>query len=241
MTDVVRACRRTWKQLGVPHDAIDEMAAELEADLAEAADAGLAADVYIGGAPRDVAVAWARERGLVRPRLRLVLTGAAAVVGAVPGATFGLFAAYGLSSPAIGQMFGDEVQVAPGSYEMFYEPPGWLILALYALGAAFAYAGGLAAVSAALAWRHDPAAGRTVRTLAGWLPLVVLGAIAATIAFSWSLGHSTEAYIVVADVAVAACSLAAGVAIARAFVVREARGRGTHGEGALRPEAGTLS
>jgi hypothetical protein len=229
MNEVLRVCLRTWKELGVPRVAREEMAAELEADLAEAAEAGVAADVYIGGAPRDVAVAWARERGLVRPRLRLVLTGAAAVVGAVPGAAFGLFAAYGLSSPAIGQMFGDEVRVGPASYEMYYEPPGWLILALYALGAAFAYAGALAAVRAVLTWRHDPAAGSTVRALTAWLPLVVLGTIAATITFSWLLGHSTSARVVVADVVVAAAALAFGAALVRALSVRAARARVGHG------------
>jgi hypothetical protein len=240
MTDVVRACRRTWKQLGVPHDAIEEMAADLEADLSDAAAEDVTPEEYLAGDPRELAAAWARERGLVTPRLRAGLTSVAAVVGAVPGAAFGLFAAYGLSSPALGEMFGRPVRVGVEAYEMYLEPPAWLLLGLYAVGAGFAYAGALAAVGAALAWRHDPAAGRTVRTLAAWLPLVVFGAIAATIAFSWLLGHSTEGHIVVADVAVAACSLAAGVAIARAVVVREARGRGTHGEGALRPEAGTL-
>jgi hypothetical protein len=202
------------------------MAAELEADLADAAAAGVDAEVYLGDDPRSVAVAWARERGLVRPRLRIALTGAAAVVGAVPGAALGLFAAYGLSGPAVGEMFGAPVRVGPQAYEMYLDPPTWLILVLYALGAAFAYAGGLTAVRAVLAWRDDPAAARTVRALSVSLPLVVLAAIAATITFSWTLGHSTRAPVVMADVAVAASVLALGTGLVRALVVREARGGG---------------
>lgn len=223
MDDVLEICRRTWNALGVPRAARDEMEAELAADLADAAAAGLEPEDYLGADPRALAAAWARERRLVRPRLRVVLTGAAAVVGAVPGAAFGLFAAYGLSSAAVGEMFGTPVRVGPASYQMHYDPPVPLLLALYALGALFAYAGALAAVRAVLAWRNDPALAVTVRALAAWLPLVVLAAIAATITFSWALGHSTSARVVFADVAVAASVLAAGAALVRLIAVRASR------------------
>jgi hypothetical protein len=66
MTAFVEECRREWKRLAVPDLLADEMAAELEADLAEAqADGVSAAEVLGESDPRRFAAAWASERGLV--------------------------------------------------------------------------------------------------------------------------------------------------------------------------------
>jgi hypothetical protein len=66
MSSYVEECRREWRRLGVPDLLADEMAAELEADLAEAQADGVAAAEMLGESdPRRFAAAWASERGLV--------------------------------------------------------------------------------------------------------------------------------------------------------------------------------
>src|SRR5215471_21489433 len=66
MTAYVEECRREWKRLGVPDLLAEEMATELEADLAEAEADGVAAAEMLGESyPRRFAATWARERGLV--------------------------------------------------------------------------------------------------------------------------------------------------------------------------------
>jgi hypothetical protein len=66
MTTFVEECRREWKRLGVPDLMADEMAADLEADLAEAQADGVSAAEIVGDSdPRHFARTWASERGLV--------------------------------------------------------------------------------------------------------------------------------------------------------------------------------
>jgi hypothetical protein len=66
MNAYVEECRREWKRLGVPAGLAEEMAAELEADLAEAEVDGVPAAEMLGESdPRRFAANWARERGLV--------------------------------------------------------------------------------------------------------------------------------------------------------------------------------
>jgi hypothetical protein len=66
MNAYVEECRREWKRLGVPPGLAEEMAAELEADLAEAEADGVSAAEMLGESdPRRFAATWARERGLV--------------------------------------------------------------------------------------------------------------------------------------------------------------------------------
>lgn len=66
MTAFVEECRQEWKRLGVPDLLAEEMANELEADLAEAAADGISAAEMLGESdPRRFAATWARERGLV--------------------------------------------------------------------------------------------------------------------------------------------------------------------------------
>jgi hypothetical protein len=68
MPAFVDECRREWKRLGVSDLIADEMAAELEADLAEAEADGVSAAELLGESnPRLFATAWASERGLVPP------------------------------------------------------------------------------------------------------------------------------------------------------------------------------
>jgi hypothetical protein len=66
MSTFVEECRREWKRLGVPDLMADEMATDLEADLAEARADGVSAAEMLGERdPRRFAASWARERGLV--------------------------------------------------------------------------------------------------------------------------------------------------------------------------------
>jgi len=65
-TAFVEECRQEWKRLGVPDGLAEEMAAELESDLAEAEADGVSAAELLGESdPRRFAATWARERGLV--------------------------------------------------------------------------------------------------------------------------------------------------------------------------------
>jgi len=226
MAIVIEECKRTWRRLGVAREVADEMAADLESDLAVAAADGVAPAAVIGADVRSFAAAWATERGVVRPRLRLGMTAAAALVGAIPGVGFALFVAYGLSSEAMGEILGaGEYRVGNAGYQATLSVPEWLLLVLYALGAVFAYAGAVGAVAATLSWRFDPALSRTIRSLALALPVATAAAVGATIAFSSTQGFSTELAVVVADVVVAAAMFACGVALTRLHTVRRERER----------------
>ena len=66
MSAYVQECRQEWKRLRVPDLLADEMATELETDLAEAEADGVSAAEMLGESdPRRFAATWARERGLV--------------------------------------------------------------------------------------------------------------------------------------------------------------------------------
>ena len=66
MTAYVEECRQEWKRLGVPDLLAEEMATELESDLAEAQADGISATEILGESdPRRFAANWAGERGLV--------------------------------------------------------------------------------------------------------------------------------------------------------------------------------
>ena len=69
MSTFVEECRREWKRLGVPDLMADEMATDLEADLADAQADGVSAAEILGESDqRRFAASWASERGLVSER-----------------------------------------------------------------------------------------------------------------------------------------------------------------------------
>lgn len=168
MSNPARTCRRTWRRLGVPREAIAEMSSDLEQDLAEAAADGVAPATIVGDDPAELAERWARERGLVRPRLRLGVTLAVILFGAAPGVGFALFVAYGIGdSPTFNYIFGSTPDLDRGwSIAM----PDWGFVTGYVLGFVFAVLGALAAATATLHTLRDPAVRRTVRRLAVALP-----------------------------------------------------------------------
>jgi hypothetical protein len=68
MNPFVEECRREWARLRVPDIDANEMAAELEADLAEAEAEGVSAEELLGRGifdARTFAASWAAERGIV--------------------------------------------------------------------------------------------------------------------------------------------------------------------------------
>ncbi len=70
MEQFVEECRKEWKRLGVPEAAANEMAADLEVDLAEARGEGASPEEVLGNGvfdPRAFARSWAVERGVVAP------------------------------------------------------------------------------------------------------------------------------------------------------------------------------
>ena len=129
----VSECRQEWRRLGVSDAVAIEMAAELAADLEEAAAEGIAAPEVLGQAafdPRAFASAWATERGVTRPhptRSRLLprpikLVAAVALLVGIAGAGLAMLS---YQSGATGA----------GSGQLGLVPSGNFGLALHALGA----------------------------------------------------------------------------------------------------------
>jgi hypothetical protein len=209
VNDVLEVSRATWRRLGVAPDVAEEMAGELEADLEAAEEAGMDPLRYVGGDAEAFATAWAQERGVVRPRLRLLTTALAALIGAVPGAGFGLFVAYGMSNPAMKEILGFDL----GRHTT-------AILALYAAGALFACVGAVAVVGGWLSWRADLAASPTVRRLLTAVPLGAIAAVGLAMALGASRSFSTSAKVVAAEVVLAALVFAVVVTGVRFVAVR---------------------
>ena len=198
MDDVLRECIRTWHRLGVPRPSAREMADELRADLATAAADGVAATDFVGGDPAGLAREWASARGLVRGRRRLIRIGVASLVGALPGASMGLFVAYGLSSEAFGRLFHNSratFEYGAGEYgqaNAYIDLPSWLILALYVVSGSLSYLGVVAAVSAALRRVDDPDRAATLRRLRWAAPIGILTGVGAAILYGSTTGFNTD-------------------------------------------------
>jgi len=72
VSEFVEECRREWRRLGVPDPVANEMAADLTADLEEAAAEGGSPEDVLGNSafdPRRFAAAWAIARGVTGPPL----------------------------------------------------------------------------------------------------------------------------------------------------------------------------
>lgn len=83
MNDIVEACDRTWRSLGVDSETRHELATELRDDLSAAAADGQGAESLIGPDVRRFAEEWARERGATRTRPLLGQAALAAALGCV--------------------------------------------------------------------------------------------------------------------------------------------------------------
>ena len=232
MSSVTDVCRRTWRKLGVRRAVIDELTAELEADLADAEADGISAEAFVGDDPSALARQWATERGLDRARLRVLPTAVVAVLGAIPGASFGLFAVYGLSTGQLAETFGEQVRIAENASMPYFALPLWMLLSFYLLAGLFAAAGTLLAVRAVLSWHDDPALKRTTQLLAWWtLPAVGLAA-AAAMSFAASRNFGTDQATVIGDAVVAAVTYGSVLAALRVIAVLQSRGSPDGGYGA---------
>jgi hypothetical protein len=88
-------CRKEWSRLGVPESEANEMAADLEADLAEGKADGVSPEEVLGNGyfdPRSFAASWAASRGFVRTnrpaRGTIQVRTLALALGAVVAAAF---------------------------------------------------------------------------------------------------------------------------------------------------------
>ena len=95
MSSFVDECRKEWSRLGVPQAEANEMAADLEADLAEAKAEGVSPEEVLGNGyfdPRSFAASWAASRGFVGPtrpaRGTIQVRTLALALGAVVAAAF---------------------------------------------------------------------------------------------------------------------------------------------------------
>lgn len=212
MNDVIGTSARTWKRLGVPREVREEMSADLEAELAAAAEDGISADDFVAGDATAFATEWAVARGVVRPRARVVASAVAALVGAVPVTGFALFVAYGMSSDGFAEIF-------PRVSEYLGSTGAWLLVVLYAIGAAFATAGAVAAVGAYLRWQDDTAVATTLRLLAVALPLGTAAAVGSAMVLAWTQKFSTDGAVVLSEVVTGGAIFAAVVAVGRVAAV----------------------
>jgi hypothetical protein len=122
MSVFVEECRQEWKRLGVPDLLADEMAADLEADLAEAEADGVSDAEFLGESdPRRFAANWARERGLVseeppKPKSRKRLWIGLAVGLVVLGFLLGIAGVATFAKPKLTASRGRSVQIFPPAH-----------------------------------------------------------------------------------------------------------------------------
>jgi hypothetical protein len=159
MSEFVDQCRAEWRRLGVPDAITNEMAADLAADLDEAAADGVSAEEVLGTAafdPRGFAASWARERGVVPaspiaasrhrtlapPSMRIVIA-ALAVVGALALFAAGFALVFGGHHGGSVAVRPDAVLPGPGRVELGSHHAGWFdamrliaLIAVVAIGAA---------------------------------------------------------------------------------------------------------
>ncbi len=77
MSQFVDVCRKEWSRLGVPEALANEMAGDLEADLAEARADGVSPEEVLGNGYFDAksfAASWATARGVANRRPRIPQT-----------------------------------------------------------------------------------------------------------------------------------------------------------------------
>ncbi len=126
MSQFVDVCRREWGRLGVPEGVANEMAEDLEADLAEARADGVSPEEVLGNGYFDAksfAASWATARGVVRSASRdrsavrihsLVLALSALVAAVVAGAGLLIlarprFGSQAMAAAPVGQRFSRPV------------------------------------------------------------------------------------------------------------------------------------
>jgi hypothetical protein len=128
MRSFVEECRREWRRLGVADAAANEMASELEADLAEAEADGVSPEEVLGRGVFDArafAASWAAERGLVPaqvspPAHRFTLPTSVIVALA-------LLLALVVAGLALIHVHAGTSVAATSPRGAFVQPPGWRV------------------------------------------------------------------------------------------------------------------
>jgi hypothetical protein len=188
------------------------MSADLESELVAAAQDGVSPADFVAGDAAAFATEWALGRGVTRTRPRVIGSAIAAVAGAIPGTGFALFVAFGMSSEAFAELL-------PRLNGYLGSSGTWLLLVLYAVGAAFAYAGAVAGVGAYLRWRADTAVARTLQLLIVALPFGTAAAIGSAMALAWTQDFSTAGAVVLSEALVGAAIFATAVGLGRVAAV----------------------
>jgi hypothetical protein len=152
VSQFVDECRREWNRLGVPEAFANEMAADLDADLAEARADGASPEEVLGNGyfdARSFAASWAIAPGVVRVaphghgtiRIRSLVLGLSTLLGAVVAAVGFLilirprFGAQAMAAP-IGRRFTRPVppSILITPHRFFQgpggaiDPLGWVLL-----------------------------------------------------------------------------------------------------------------
>ena len=232
MSDVPRRCRKTWRRLGVPSDAIESMTDELVGDLQSASADGISDMTMVGGDPDGFARSWAASRGLVRPKWRIISTTFVAALAMVPGAAMMLVVPLAVTSPWFIEMVNpnmglpEPAQRRGTSGTNYLDLPMWVILTLYGLAIAVGYIGALLATSAWLRRWSDPARLRTVSLLAWALPFgaLVAGVLARAFDEEWGRGMvDGRTPLLTSWPTVFVVIVVAAVASTRAWAVRSER------------------
>jgi hypothetical protein len=144
MSSFVDQCRKEWSLLGVPEAEANEMAADLEADLAEANAEGVSPEEVLGNGyfdPRSFAASWAASRGFVRPPRRArgtiqVRTLVLALCAVVAAAFVALGLAFLFGTPVVNRSVSaaaapyaphlhrplPSIFVTPGGHPVFFGP-----------------------------------------------------------------------------------------------------------------------
>ena len=161
MSGFVDECRKEWGRLGVPEAEANEMAADLEVDLAEARADGASPEEVLGNGYFDAksfAASWAMARGVVRLptrdgntiRIRSLVLALSALLGAVVAAAGLLilvrprFSSQAIAAAPIGRRFNrpaPSILVNPHHFffrgpESAIDPLGWVLLVAGLIGLA---------------------------------------------------------------------------------------------------------
>ncbi len=154
MSRFVDDCRKEWSRLGVPEIELNEMAADLEADLAEAQADGASPEEVLGNGYFDAksfAASWAMARGVVsvarrdRSTIPVMLALAALVAGVVAGVGFLILVRPRVGSQAVAVSIGRRINRPPsifvGPHHFLsagpgaaLDPLGWVLFVVGLIG-----------------------------------------------------------------------------------------------------------
>lgn len=159
MSGFVDECRKEWRRLGVPDVDSNEMAADLEADLAEAQADGASPEEVLGNGyfdSKSFAASWAMARGVadVTPpdrstiRVRSLVLALSALLGAMVAAVGLLilvrprFGSQAMAAAPVGPRFDRPVpSILVNPHRFFWagpgtalDPLGWVLLSVGLIG-----------------------------------------------------------------------------------------------------------